>query len=329
MGVTLIVVVIAQEAGDPESVAFERAARAVLGREAKLLIEHSPSDPPDEESSARSRRADGVVELSWSADRTHARIHGFLSRKQRWVDREVTFGASGESAESEAKERGRLLGFAVATMFDDSEALSEPADPPSQPTRPPAPPPTSAVAPAVTSRDEAPTRLPVVRHSSLEFAGIVSSGFEGTASGLGASAAIRVGWHAPFSVRAFLAGRAGNIPKAQASARTVQFGAGMSLRFLPESSRWELGARADGIVSYFEASHLSEDDEFPDRRTRWLVGSDLLAEGGFRFTESVGVYGAAGLEAMFGATQIYTHGRQVAVVPALRSVAELGIRTRF
>jgi hypothetical protein len=126
-----------------------------------------------------------------------------------------------------------------------------------------------------------------------------------------------------------LAGRSGNIPEAQASTRTALMGGGFALAFLPDTHRFELGARLDDFASYFEASHLSEDDVSPDRRSRWLAGADLLAEGGVRVSGGAGVVLAAGLEAMLGKTEVFTHGQRVAVVPPFRAVAEIGFRTRF
>jgi hypothetical protein len=126
-----------------------------------------------------------------------------------------------------------------------------------------------------------------------------------------------------------LAGRTGNIPEAQASTRTALMGGGVALAFLPDTQRFELGARVDVFASYFDASHLSEDDVAPDRRSRWLAGGDLVAEGGIHVSGGAGVLLAAGVEGMLGKTEIYTHGSRVAVVPPFRAIAELGFRTRF
>jgi hypothetical protein len=258
---------------------------------------------------------DGVVELTWSADHSRARLHCYVGREQRWLDREISFGGSVVDPRDEATERGRLLGFAVATMF--TETAVETASPP----------PRAGAEPAMAATT--PRRRERAQGRSLEFAGIASSGLRGTASGLGASAGAR--WQAtgPLSLRGFVAGRAGNVPEAQASTRTAQVGAGVSWAFLPSTTSVELGVRADALLSYFQATHLSDDDVVPDTKSRWLPGFDGLLEGGVRFTESAGLYAGMGIEAMVGATELYTHGRRVAVVPPLRMVGELGFRTRF
>jgi hypothetical protein len=101
------------------------------------------------------------------------------------------------------------------------------------------------------------------------------------------------------------------------------------LALLPEASSFELGARLDAFASYYDVTHLSEDDVEADRRGRWQLGGDLLAEGGWRFTRGAGLFGGLGVEALLGKTEIYTHHNRVAVVPPFRATAELGFRTRF
>lgn len=322
-----MIIMIGDRAPESASRAFEHAARSVLGSTTSVLVRHVETDPDDAESAALGVDVDGVVELSWSEDRAGARLHCYLSHEQRWVDREIKFGGAGDGGEREERERGRLLGFAVATMFADDSPRTEPEPAPALATQPATQPARPAPARARPTSRRRPSV--VARQRSLEFAGIVSSGVDGTAAGLGAMAGARFGLMGPFALRAFVAGRAGNIPKAQASTRTVQLGSGLTVGFLPLESWWELGIRSDGILSYFEASHLSEDDAEPDRQQRWLGGADLIAEGGFRLTTSAALYFGAGVELMFGETEVFTRGVRVAVVPPLRTVGELGFRTRF
>ena len=335
LGPVLIVIIVGQAPStqvcasescppDPLVNAFHQAARRVLGNEAKLEFESVASDPPDPEIVARAAGADGVVELGFTPADNKARVHCYVVKDQRWVDREISFGDSHASLQTEAVERGRLLGFAVASMFS-GEPPPEPA------SRPPAPIAPTLAPLAVKPDSGRPSASEATEQTgrSIEFAGIVSSGLQGTAAGLGASAALRLAWSGPLWARVFLAGRTGNIPEAQASTRTVQLGAGLALALFPVGHRFQLGARVDAFANYFDASHLSEDDVRPDRRSRWLPGADLLVEGGVRLSGGAGVMLATGLEALAGKTEIYTHGNEVAVVPPFRAVAELGFRTRF
>jgi hypothetical protein len=342
LGTVLIVVFIGQTPGteacpagscaeDLISTAFEQAARRVLGSEANLKFEVAASDPPDQESVARATAVDGVVELSFTPADNKARVHCYVAKEQRWLDREISFGERRASLQIETVERGRLLGFAVASMFSgDTQAEPATAAPATAAPPPAVAAPLPAVqAPARDSERSSPPERNDRGTRSIEFAGIVSSGLNGKAAGLGASAALRLALTGPLWARTFVAGRAGNIPQAQASTRTALLGAGVALALLPARQAFELGARVDAFASYFDASHLSEDDIDPDRRSRWLAGGDLLAEGGVRIAGGAGVLLAVGVEAMLGKTDIYTHGNRVAVVPPLRAVAEFGFRTRF
>jgi hypothetical protein len=321
----VVVLVIAHHLGDPLSMAFERAARDVLGQDAEIELVAVDSDPGDEDSVARAASADGVVELSWQEDGSRARIHCWVTRDARWIDREIVFNRGEALSERDAAEQGRLLGFAAATMFSNERA-------PEHVRRDQAPSfGARAAPPSVT--DERPREADgegrAAPPRSLEFAGIFSSGVEGDAGGIGAMAGLRLHLSGPLFVRGFVAGRAGNLPKAQATTRTAMVGAGAAFSALPSSSRWGLGVRADAFVGYFSASHLSEDDVAPDQRSRWLPGGDILAEAGYRFAGGAGVFTGAGVESVLGRTDVYTHGSRVAVVPVIRLVGELGFRTEF
>lgn len=338
-GIALVVVLIAQAPSDPIATSFERAARGVLGEDARIEIATSAVDPSDDESVQRASGADGVVELSWSADR--ARIHCWVTSEKRWVEREISFGAAGPRSERETRERGRLLGLAVATMFGDQVEAAHEDDAPraaaavADVTPPPvlAPPPQVSAAPptGATEQEPEPPRARGNESSprGLEVAATASSGLGGTAAGVGALAALRLAWSGPLWTRFFVAGRAGSIPVAQANTRSLQLGSGLALSGSPGAMPIELGARLDLFASYFDATHLSEDDVEPDRKSRWLPGADLVLEGGVRVAPSAGLFVGAGLEAVTGRTDIYTHGQRVAVVPVLRIVGEAGFRARF
>jgi hypothetical protein len=340
LAVNLIVVVVVAQSPDAAPcepglcggasmlTAFRQAVRSVLGNDTQVQASDVASELSNEEVASKAEQVDGVVEVSFASQGQQARLHCYLSREKRWVDREIAFGESRGSLRSEIGERGRLLGFAVGTMLaPDSPETARPAEPIGVANEAPQPTPPAPDTVVQPRRSEAEPGRAVRRLA--EFGAVMSSGLSGTAAGVGASAAARVGLSGPVWARGFIAGRTGNIPEAQASTLTALAGAGLALALLPESSRFELGARVDAFASYFEASHLSEDDVEPDRRSRWLPGGDLMAEGGWRATHSAGVFAGVGVEGMFGETAIYTHHRRAAVVPPFRVVAELGFRIRF
>ena len=334
LATTLIILVIGQQTSDPSTLALERALRGVLGSTAKIELQALADDPPDDTSEARAAGSDGLVELVWANDGSRAHVHCYLVRDARWVDREISFGAGTASPEREAIERGRLLGFAVGTMFAEEAALAPRTAPPTDAPAAPRVSPRSAPhrelppsaeappAPAGQAPGSQPTRL-------LEFAGTASEGLGGAATGLGASAGLRLALAGPIWSRLFLSGRGGNIEVAQASTVTALFGGGLALAALPSSARFELGLRMDAFAAYLEASHFSDDDTVPARRSRWLPGADLVAETGVHLAGRTGLFLGGGLEAMFGKTEVYTKGVRVAVVPPFRVIGEFGFRTPF
>jgi len=342
LAITLTIIVIAQNpnldhcepglcGGAAMMSAFRQAAQRVLGGDAQLQTQVVTGDPSDDAVVTSSHDTDGVVELSFSPQGQKASLHCYLAREKRWLDREISFGDRPGSAQSEITERGRLLGFAVATMYaSDSNDATREQEPPSPPS---VQAPTPEVAPSVaTRRATLPESAAVPERRAryvAEFAAVMSTGLEGTASGLGASAGFRMGLTGPLWARLFIAGRSGNVPAAQASTRTALMGGGVAFAFLPDSASFELGTRIDFFASYFDMSHLSEDDIAPDRRSRWQAGGDFVAEGGWRITRNAGAFLGAGIEATLGKTDIYTHQQRVAVVPPFRATAELGFRTRF
>lgn len=332
--IAVIVLVIGQAPSDPAAVAFERTLRASLGESAQIDLRAVDADPPDETSAAQAADADGVVEVSWAADGDKARVHCYLTRERRWLDREIAFGPSRASREREAAERGRLLGFAVGTMFAEGAAppMEVVSTSPAAPAES-APPRVSnaaavAVAPAAPAEGPAPPVGPAPGRA-LEFAGLSSIGIAGPASGFGASAALRLAWVGPLWGRVFLAGRAGDLKAAQATTVTAWGGVGLALQALPPSASLELGCRLDIFMSYFQVSHFSDDDPEAARHSRFLPGVDALIEAGVPLSASAGLYGAIGSELVWGQTEVFTHGNRVATVPPFRAIAELGFRTRF
>src|SRR6188508_3324340 len=110
----LIVFVLAPEASQPETRAFATAALEILGTGAQVRVVTVPADLADQKvvERATGAGADGTIELSWTDDRSHALVHCYVSGEKRWVDRSISFGQ-----DEDDRERGRMLGYAVASMF--------------------------------------------------------------------------------------------------------------------------------------------------------------------------------------------------------------------
>lgn len=324
----LVVLITSPVPVEPTTAPFERAARQVLGASAEVRVETLPTPLPDAAALARAGEADGVVELSWSERRSRAVLHCYIRSEQRWVDRTIAFSAADRDGD-----RGRLLGFAVASMFMDAPRFvaARTASPvPHAPEPPPAAP--SIVAP-VTSADISEASAVAAAYKgvgtrSLEFAGVAAMGFGGSGEA-GARAVLSILVSEPLWLRLEVAARAGEIPVAQANVRRVQAGVGLAWSLLPERSALELRVRADALGGWMEVAHLSSDDVDSVRNHRWLLGADAVATLGYRVSTLATIYAGVGLEAMLGPTHVYTHGAEVATVPGLRAMGEAGFRTSF
>ena len=331
----LIVVVVAQPPGGPLLDAFTQTAQRALGASSQLQLEVSAEDPADELSAARAADVDGLVELSLSRDGNQAHLHCYVSREKRWADRDIKFSSDNAASPREQRERGRLLGFAVATMFAASapsdEAEAKPPSPNPEPKPEIAGPPTRTPTMPAEPRPspEHSSSSPAWRSRSLDFRLHASSGIRGTAAGFGATGVLRQHWYGPLWARGMIAAREGSIPAAQATTRTLLGGGGIEFSVLPKQSRFQLGLRGDAFAVYFSAEHLSEDDVVPAHRRRWLAGFNWGADVGFKLTDTIGLVAGAGIEALTGKTEVFTHGIRVATVPALRVVAEGGLRAHF
>jgi len=321
-GALLIVFVLAQEASQPETRAFTAAALEVLGQDAQVRMLTVPADVADAsvEEQALGARADGAIELSWSGDGTQAFVHCYLTGEERWVDRSISFGK-----DEDERERGRLLGYAVASMFLGADR--EPAE-----TAPSAEAAASATkAPSTPAADAAPNdefRPSPPAWRAFDLAGVMSHGLGGEADAVGVMAAFRFLAVGPLWARIGVAGRGGEIPTAQANMKTLQGSAGAAWSFL-DAGRFSSTLRADLIGSWLEVGHLSADDPEVVHERRWLFGADAVLSGGVRLSANASFFAGGGLEAMFGRTDIYTHGSRVATIPPLRVIAELGLESVF
>lgn len=343
----LVVFVTSSARVEPTTVPFEQAAHEVLGPTAELRVEEVPSPLSDGAALERAGLADGVVELSWNAARQTALLHCYIASEQRWVDRVIRF-----SPADREPDRGRMLGFAVASMFVDAPGFARTREgeqtlPAGQASTAP----TSVAAvesavaspPAPSSREAAASRAALADTSppepmagqsagrdTLEFAGVATAGLGGSSGGeVGALAALGVPLSEPLSLRIQFAGRTGEVAMAQANVRRVITGVGLAWNALPDAGRVALRFRVDALGSWFQLSHLSSDDVASVENHGWLFGGDAVATVGYRIsallTFSVGV----GFEALSGQTHVFTHGIERATLPAFRALGELGFLTHF
>jgi hypothetical protein len=336
-GTLLIVLVLTQEASQPETRAFAAAALEVLGASAEVRVVEVPADLTDQKvvEHATVAGADGTIELSWTDSRSRALVHCYVAEEQRWVDRSITFGQ-----DEDESERGRMLGYAVASMFLSEaphEVAEAPASSESSREQPPAaaqPVDSRPVVLAAAPEDSAAS--PPSHESSsardnwraFDFGGLVSHGLGGEADAMGVTAALRLLAVRPVWARVGVGGRTGEIPAAQANMKTLQASAGAAWSLF-DNARFSSMLRGDLIGSWLEVGHLSPDDSDVVRQHRWLFGSDAVVTGALRLSAGASLFAGGGLEVMFGGTDIYTHGVRVATIPPLRLIAEFGLQSEF
>jgi hypothetical protein len=284
--------------GSPGVEELRSSAQQALGpdTEVRVAIVTETSDP------SAPRGAAGVVRLSFGPDAQHVRLGCYLPRLRRWVERDLWF-----DADDPETERGRTLGFLVASMVVDQGALPRPALTPIPEPRRHAAGDQSAKAPG--------TSVAV---------GVEAAG-PGTGSGFGAYAGLErmaLPW---LGIGGAAHARFGSIQEAQASTRLLALGPELSLRPIQIRRAW-LGVRANLTLSYLWVSHLSEDDERPDSQVRWLPGAELAAHCGFQVAPAVAIFADAGATGLLGETEFEVRHRVVAVWPWLSGLVRLGIQ---
>ena len=140
MTATAAVLAILVAAGDgqaPEIASMMAAAAEVAGTPDAIQLVSSAA-PSDGEAlqAERAASARASVQLIFSgSDRRRARLRLHASRTDRWIDREIVF-SPGDSV----GERGRTLGFAMASMLPEGDPTRRlersAANAPVAPTRP-------------------------------------------------------------------------------------------------------------------------------------------------------------------------------------------------
>jgi hypothetical protein len=323
--VIVLILVATSEAHAPATTSMLRATAVALGDTTTLVVREVPAALADDAALAvaASARASALAEVTWN-DAKHlvARVRVHVDGAARWSDRELGF----EAADDEA-ERGRTVGFTLASMLP--ERVPE-RPPPPAPT-PPAPPPTAALVVPPPPGDEKPVpRPPFSARGSIDAAALAGFGIGGDAGGFGGAIAGRWNLSRAFALRVGIAFRAGDVDVAAATSRTYSGALGLAWHLeLPWVRSVSVGARTDALILREELSHFDFDDTAPVDAARWVPGADLLVESDWRFTESASVFIAMGGEAAFGTTDVLLAGSRVTIIPPLRGVGELGVRARF
>jgi hypothetical protein len=318
----LIVLVSTTEARSTTSSAVQHAAEEVLGNKAQVTVEAYTTAPADAELTEKARSADLVAELSWQdAEHRHAVVHCYVTRLQRFVNRQLDF-----EDQDDLRERGRLIGFALASMAPEREPAPEPAA-----ALPKAEPPANPKGPTSRERAHAIEPPPSAAVGALDATLLGAAGLGGPADGLGAGIAGRWFFHRGLALRLATGVRHGDVSAARAVSELFFGGLGVAFQFSnPESlSSLTLGGRTDLLLMSYSLRHRRTEDEAPQHQSRIMGGADLLLEATWYAWKHAGLFVNGGSELAFGHTDVLVAGKEVADIPPLRLVGEAGIRATF
>ena len=344
---TLIIFVASGDSDDSASRSMLRATRSALGAQSHVELREARDPASDAQALAAEQRAhaDAVVEVTWTeSGHRQATLRVHVARSDRWVDRSIGFHASDVDAE-----RGRTIGFAVASMIPEASggpaseaeppsppAVSPPVPPPMPPPPPPSGPVQSVLAPWPTADRVVPppprTRAVAASRPDVVAVDVVGLGAAGgDFATLGAAASVQ--WFPASWLGLRLAGgaRAGNVQPAQATTITLLGSAGAVLYPLRAAASRPFGVwiRADYVLERPSLTHFSSETPSSATQERWMSGMDALVGVEWRFSSEVGLLAGIGGEDVFSTTYVQVQGVSVATLPPLRGVAEAGFRLGF
>jgi hypothetical protein len=323
---TLLVVVLvaAGEASHPATLGAASSARQLLGTDLEIDVRELPTVPNDESAQAMGTylHAAAIVELVWdTAEHRQAKIRFHLDRRPGWSERVIVFNDA-----DDLRERGRTVGYAIASMMTSSEPGPVPPPPP-RPTAEAPPAQIRPLPPAATTTAKART------HGAIDALAALATGIGGPAGGWGGSLSGRWYFHPPLAARLAVSVRSGQVTPAQSTSLFMHLAAGLAWVPIPatRARSFELAARADALLMREQLTHYDSDDAATGAITamRWLPGADAAIEAAWLFSPNAGFLGSFATEVAFGQTDVTTQGELVTSIPPLRLVLQAGVRATF
>ena len=217
------------------------------------------------------RSADAIAEVTWEdAERRRALVHCYIGSSQRVVNRELLFDEA-----DEPRERGRMLGSAIASMLPEAApvALSR------RNTRDPTAEPTNRKRrrrrrgdPCAQAREQHRRAFGAVDASRSARSG---SGVPARA-GVGVSA--RWFFHRGLSLRLVAGVRHGDVPAGASRFRGLfgGVGSGFSSSSPDPSAAFVFGGRTDALLESYTLRRRASDGAIPERQTQLMPAADLL-----------------------------------------------------
>jgi hypothetical protein len=305
----ILVFVASADADGPVVAAMVHALERALG-EARVTIQgtgQAAAGPAGLAEAARGADAAAAVSITLrdgTAPRAAVTVHVLASGDTH--DQTLTFEPSDPPGE-----RGRAIGFLIASYLLPAPARAEPV-----------------VASAPAARGASPAQA---TRWALEAFGAGGLVFGGAGTGLGGGLALRTHLTGRWGLR--LSGRAlaGSVDAARASSLNLALAAGgfRALLGQPGSARPSLALRGEALLLRESLTHFSPGDPTPVQRGRWLSGAAVTFELEWPFAPAAAVHLGLGLELELGRTDVFVGGVEVAHLGPVRGVGEAGFRARF
>jgi hypothetical protein len=308
-GAAAFIVVLIVAVGDGEDPSIKMAAKTThdaLEGDAIVVVREVESERLSSDDEATKLvgvlNASAIAVLTWR-DPQHRTVfvHARSERRPEWVDRSLVFAESDPMAE-----RGRTIGFEVASIIsvlDGNAKAAAKKDEPPPPSKPP--------------KDGGGDKA---GRFSLDIVGTAAAG-KG-AGGLGGDLSGRF-WFFDRRIAAHLGAgaRAGEtLAEAGASILVARLAAGIGARFVSHQL-FDVGARLDGVALWHRLSGSNGSNG--SFLAPGLMG---LVEGSWRFAQPFAVVAAAGAEVAFGSIRVFVDDQARATIQPARGVAEVGLR---
>jgi hypothetical protein len=347
--VTLFILVAAGERPDLTR-AMAGATRDALGANAVVVVREIAGEPNDPEALAieHSESASAVAELSWTdARHQQASVKMHIAQDQRWVERSVGFLRLDADAE-----RGRTLGFTIASILPQVPAAPSPspaipapagtsgAPSTGSPSALPVPIEHTPTSPNELTPAPSPPQPPAPARRLNLAVDALAIGSMATAenANVGTGGGIAVQWfpYRHLSLRIGGGLRAGTIDAAEAITSLTTFvSAGAAFHPWRTSVARPFGAslRAgflflDESVTHFGQS-LGQSVQGTEVQHRRFPGLDVAADVSWRFAPDVELVAGGGIEDLFGTAYVDIRGGRVATLTPLGVTAEAGLRLDF
>lgn len=293
----LVIWVSAAELSSPGTDALVHTARDALGPTMEVRVVAAAEG----ERPGPSTPGNGVVELSWATP-SGARLHCYVPASRRWIDRAVTFGLDDPPVE-----RGRTLGFLVASIFvEEPHREREKPRPPS--VVPTAPPPRSTRAGAAAAMTAV-----------------------GPGDGTSFGGRLVLDYRVVPSLRVGIVGEArfGTLTAAQATSRVLGVGAEVTWEAWQPQPHSYVGPSLAAYAEELRITHLSPDGPVAVSKSHWYPAIQSVLGGGLGIGAASAAYAEVGAEIVAGRTTIVVEGERRARTAIVTPTARIGLRTEF